>query len=137
MNKTAKPLKSHVIGMIILLIIQYILGMLTNLYVQFPEGGTVGQNWEFMHGQWLVWAHLITGTLIVIGTISLYVRAVKLKNKIWKIAGGIAAGSAILAWVCGEEFVSRQQDIYSLAMSIFFIVALVALGGGLYYAKKQ
>ena len=136
MNKNAKPLKSHAIGMIILLVIQYILGMLTNLYVQFPDGGTVGQNWEFMHGQWLVWAHLITGTLIVIGTVSLYIRALKLKDKTWKIAGGIAAGSAVLAWVCGEEFVSRQQDMYSFAMSVFFIIAFVALGSGLYLAKK-
>lgn len=122
--------------MIALLVIQYILGMLTNLYVQFPEGGSAGRNWEFMHGQWLIWAHLITGTLIVLGTIALYVRALKLKNKVWKLTGGITAASAVLAWVCGEEFVSTQADAYSFAMSVFFIVALVALGWGLYFTNK-
>ncbi|HSW77235.1 MAG TPA: hypothetical protein VLG36_00365 [Candidatus Chromulinivoraceae bacterium] len=85
-----------------------------------------------MHGQWLIWAHLIVGTLIVLGTVSLYVRAIKLKSKPWKIAAGIATGAVVLAWYCGEEFISRQLDIYSYAMSLLFIIAFVSLGSGIY-----
>jgi putative effector of murein hydrolase len=89
-----------------------------------------------MHGQWLIWAHLINGTLIVAGAIALYARAIKLKNKTWKIVGGVTAGSVILAWVCGEEFISKQNDLYSFAMSLFFIIALTSLGAGLYKTKQ-
>jgi hypothetical protein len=127
----------HAMGMIGVLILQYILGIAVNLYVQFPEGASAAQNWDFMRGQWLVWAHLILGTLIVLGTISLYVRAIKLKDKTWKIAGGIAMGSVILAWISGEEFVSGQVDIYSFIMSLLFIIALVSLGWGVYQSKKK
>ncbi len=137
MNKSALKLKPHAIGMVILLAVEYVLGMLTNLYVQFPAGGSIGQNWEFMHSQWLIWAHLIIGTLIILGMIALYVQAVKLKNRIWKIAGGIASASSVLAWICGEEFVSRQAAGYSLAMSLFFIIALLALGAGLYQTSRR
>ena len=136
MDKNTQRLNKHVIGVIILLVIQYVLGMAINLYVQFPEGASVRQNWEFMQGQWLVWAHIVAGTLIVLGLISLYIQAVKLKDKVWKITGGIAAVSSIVAWAFGEEFISRQNDFYSFAMSVFFIAALVSLCVGLYKARK-
>lgn len=136
MKGNLQQIRKHATGLIGLLVAQYILGMLTNLYVHFPERASVAKNWEFMRGQWLVWAHLITGTLIVFGAIALYIKAVELRNKTWKVAGGITTGSAIVAWVCGEEFVSSQSDLYSFAMSVFFIVALVALGVGLYKAKQ-
>lgn len=123
--------------MVSLLVVQYVLGMAVNLYVHFPEGGSAAQNWEFMRGQWLIWAHLVVGTLLVLGTIALYVRAMQLKDKTWKIAGGIGAAANILAWISGEEIISRQQDIYSFAMSFFFIVAIVALGWGLYRTNPK
>jgi len=58
------------------------------------------------------------------------------KNRVWKIAG-IATGSAIVAWICGEEFISKQVGWYSLAISLFFIIALVPLGWGAYQGRSH
>lgn len=129
-------LSRHGIGLMGGLVVQYILGMLTNLYVSFPENGTVNQNWEFTRGQWLVLAHILIGLLLIFGTASLYVRAIRAKDRTWKIAGGIAAGSVILAFVSGEEFVSNQSDVYSFAMSLFFILALGSIAWGVYKTKE-
>lgn len=128
-------LNKHAVAMISLLVVQYLVGMLTNLYIHFPEGESVAHQWKFASGQWLVMLHVIVGTLLVFGVMALYVQAIKMKDKTWKIAGGIASGSVILAFICGEEFVSRQSDMYSFAMSLFFIVALGAICWGIYKAR--
>jgi hypothetical protein len=135
-NQT-RTLNKHGMGMLVLLIVQYVLGTLANLFVQFPENASVGQNWEFMRGQWLIWAHVIVGTLIVLGVLALYVRAIKMKDKVWKISGGIASGSVILAFISGEEFVSKPQALLSLTMSLLFIVALLSISWGVYKTKER
>lgn len=120
--------------MFILLVVQYIFGMIANLYVQLPAHAD--KNLGLSHGGWIVWVHILLGTLLVFGTIALYIRAVKAKNKIWKISGGISSLSVILAWAYGDDFFVGQKNADSLAMSIFFIIALIALGWGIYKAKK-
>ena len=129
-------LRGHSIGMIALLIIESLLGMMINIYVQLPAGASTSKNWEFAQGQWLVWAHIIVGSLLVLGVIALYIRAIKLKDRIWKIAGGIASVSVILAFVCGEEFVSNPRNILSFAMSLFFTVAVLSVFWGIYQTKE-
>src|SRR5258708_4319296 len=76
-------LKTHTLGLIIGLSLEYILGMTTNLYVHFPEGVKEGAAWEFAWSQIPLAAHIILGLLLVVGASALVVKAIKAKDKNW------------------------------------------------------
>ena len=44
---TRRVLRSQGLGMLFALTVQYILGMIANLFVQFPDTTVEGQLWEF------------------------------------------------------------------------------------------
>lgn len=129
-------LRNHSISMIGLLVVQYLLGTYAGFFVEFPEDATVSEAWKFAMGNWIVMLHIVVGTLVVVGLVGLYVRAVMLKDRTWQIAGAIAAGSSVLSWLCGEEFIAKQSDMYSFAMAVFFMIALLALGWGVYKSRS-
>jgi multisubunit Na+/H+ antiporter MnhC subunit len=128
-------LRGHALGLMGLLVVQYVLGMLSNMYVSFPENNTDWQQWHYAEGQLLIVAHIVVGMALLLGMIVLWVRAMKLRDKAWKIAGGLGTGSVVLAIVSGSEFISNQKDGYSFAMSLFFITAVASLGWGIYKTK--
>jgi hypothetical protein len=131
----SKKLRLHGIIILAFLLAEYIFGMLTNLYIHFPEGNTSGQQWEYAGGQGLVIAHIILGTLLVLTAISLLTMAIKAKDRIWKLVASVGFGAILLASAFGSEFVSKQNESSSFWMSLFFIVAVAAYGWGLYTTK--
>jgi hypothetical protein len=129
-------LRGHALGMLGILVVEYGLGMLSNLYVNFPEGSTDWQHWHYAESQVLLISHIAVGMVLLLGVIALWVRAMMLRDKTWKIAGGLGLGSVVLAIVSGSQFVSTQEDGFSLAMSLFFLAALASLGWGVYKSKS-
>ncbi len=129
-------LKQQAFGMIAGLVLQYLLGMYTNMFVEFPEGGNVGQNWEFAKSNPVLFLHILLGTLLIVGSLTLLVRSYLSKNKNWKIATGFGFGGIIIAWVAGEEFIGAQNDQYSLVMSVAFLVALLSYCWGIYKSDR-
>lgn len=129
--------KLRIQGMIMLgfLIGQYVLGMLTNLYVKFPENKTNYQQWQYANGQLLIGLHIILGVLLLIGSIVLLVRAIRMKDRVWRVAATIGLGSILLAVISGSEFISTQNHAYSLIMSALFVSSVAAYGWGLYKTK--
>lgn len=117
------------------LIGQYVLGMLTNLYVKFPENKTNYQQWQYANGQLLIGLHIILGVLLLIGSIVLLVRAIRMKDRVWRVAATIGLGSILLAVISGSEFISTQNHAYSLIMSALFVSSVAAYGWGLYKTK--
>ncbi len=134
--KTTNTLRTHGFVILGLLVAQYVLGILTNLFIMFPENKTDWQQWDFAKSQLLLVAHIILGILLLFGSIALLVRAIKLKDRTWKIVASIGLVSILLAIVSGSEFVSTQQAAYSLGMSILFIIVLGAFGWGIYKTKN-
>ena len=132
---TASKMRNHGMGLLALLLLQFVLGMLTNLFVSFPETNDGYKQWDYARSHILVIAHIALGMLLLIGTIVLFVRAVRARDRNWKIASGLGLGSVILAIMSGSEFISSQNDALSFAMAMFFVVALVSLGWGVYKSK--
>ena len=122
-------------AMIVLLALQYILGLAVMAFVKFPESATVAQYWDFANSQWLLVTHMAVGTGLVIGAVVILVRAILQKNTIWKIAGSIGFISIIIAGLGGERFVSTQSDVWSLVMGIGFLAAFLSYGWTLYVSK--
>jgi hypothetical protein len=134
MNASPK-LRRHALGLLGLLAVQYGLGMLSNLYVGFPENNTEWQQWQYAEGQLLIVSHIVVGIALLLGLIVLWARAARAGDKTWKIAAGLGTGSVVLAIITGSKFISTQAEGFSLAMSIFFIAAVASLGWGIYRSK--
>jgi hypothetical protein len=128
-------LRRHAFILLGILAVQYLLGMLANFYVSFPEGKGAGQEWDFAKNQILVTSHIIIGLLLLVGIVALMVRAIRANDRVWKISSGLAFGSVALAAVSGSDFITSQKDLSSLAMSIFFVTAVVSLAWGTYKSR--
>lgn len=129
-------LRGHAIGMVALLVIQYLLGIAAALFVHFPESGNDVVFWEFARTQTLVVLHILVAALILIGTIALWVRAIIYKNKLWQIVAGLSLMAVIVAVLGGAKFIPSQSDSYSFIMAVGFIAAFISYGWGIYSSKK-
>jgi uncharacterized membrane protein YhaH (DUF805 family) len=132
-----KSLTGHARGMIGLLIAEYLLGVVTNLYVQFPAGQNESGLWAFSRGQSLILLHILVGILLLFGTIALLARARKNRDSVWSFAAVVALCAVLLAMVTGLLFVGSQLALYSLLMSLSFITALLAYFYGLYASRSH
>jgi len=117
------------------LIVQYILGMFSNLYVVFPDTTIPGKLWEFAWSQASEASHIILGIFLFIGTLVLLIRARVYRNRIWTVASGTALAGILVAIYGGVSFIPTQNDPYSLLMSVAFIVAMMAMVWGYYTSK--
>jgi hypothetical protein len=122
--------------MIFALAVQYILGMITNLFVQFPDTTVEGQLWGFAWTQVSEAAHIILGLLLFVGGLVLLIRSISSKNRTWTVAASTGLAGILVAIYGGVMFIPTQNDPYSLVMSIAFIVSLLAYGWGVYVSKN-
>jgi hypothetical protein len=125
------------LGMMVALLVQYVLGMVVNLYVTVPardHGGgiftAIGR--AFANGPAALASHAGLGLLIVAGTISLVVRSVLSRRRalIWLSAVTLLA--VLGAAVNGAAFVDSGSNGPSLGMAILTGVALLCLALSLY-----
>lgn len=130
-----ETLKQHGTFLLIFLILQYLLGMTTNLFVQFPQDKRDGQLWEFAWRQLPLAAHIILGILLLLGALVLVIKAIRQKNKPWIILSSFGALSILIAGMSGAIFIPTQMAIYSFVMAFTFIVALISYGWGLYISN--
>ncbi|MFZ1041860.1 MAG: hypothetical protein WCA79_21725 [Anaerolineales bacterium] len=131
-SKTQNGLRTHAIFMIGVLVIQYILGMIANMFVQFPDTTDLGQLWEFARSQFTTGAHIVIGTLLLLGAIIFVIRTARAKIGGWIASSVVGLIAIVAAFYGGVTFVSSQVDAYSLVMALATIVAFLAYGWGLY-----
>jgi hypothetical protein len=129
--KSQGGLRTHAGFMIGGLVIQYTLGMLTNLFVKFPDSGQEGQMWEFAWSQLPTAAHIITGSLLFIGAVVLVIRAARQGSRSWILSSAVGLAAIVSAIYGGVRFIPSQVDAYSLLMALSAIVAILAYGWGL------
>ena len=131
-SKTQNGLRNYAIVIIGLLVIQYALGMVTNMFVQFPDTSDVGQLWEFTRSQLPSGAHMWVGVLLVLSAIIFVIQSAIKKNRSWIVSSVVGLVAIMTAFYGGVMFVSSQIDAYSMVMALAFIIAFVAYGWGLY-----
>jgi hypothetical protein len=124
--------------------LQFLAGMLLNLFVTVPTnhsgsnaanyfvGGYHGLVWALAdHGGWELSFHVYLAILLALGSISLCIRAATEHNKSWAIAGAIAALFTIGAFFNGLSFINYNHDISSMIMATCWLVAVGSLVFGL------
>ena len=123
------------LAVLIILIVQFALGIGVNLYVTLPAVGTPGRSSDqfFSNGPLLA-IHAVLGLLLVIGAIAVLVRAIiaRIATLIVTSVAGLAA--IVFAAVFGSGFTDKLTDGYSLGMALATAVALACYAIGLYAA---
>jgi hypothetical protein len=122
--------KRHARGLLIGLAIQYVFGMVVNLYYEFPDTTDAHALEQAAWSHWPLAVHMILAILLVISAIVFVVQAVRAKDKRWIMISSLGLIALALAGHFGDQFVRTQQEGYSFAMAMAFIVAAVAYGWG-------
>ena len=138
MNKgeeKAQSFRSQAFGMVIFLLVEFIFGMYTTLYVHFPEKASVKESWMFSSKQMILNIHMMLGLLIVIGALVFFISAIVAKQSLWIVSTTVAIIGILLAVLGGVVFIPTQTDLYSFLMSIGFTLSVAAYGWGLYLDK--
>ena len=131
-TKTQTGLRTYAIVTLVFLAIQFVLGMITNLFLPFPQTDQPGVLWDFARSQLPIFAHIIVGIGLLVSAIVFVIRAARQQNRGWLGSTVIGLIAILVALFGGVNYTTFQQDTYSLIMSLGFIGAVLAYGWGLY-----
>lgn len=119
----------------LLLVLQYLFGMLVNLYVQFPStlpGGNAW-GWAFTNSAFTQ-IHVYLGSLLLLVSLAALLLGIIARSIPGVIAAVVGFAMTLFAYLAGVSFLSYgQQSASSLVMSLGFLGAMLAylLGYGM------
>ena len=125
-------LRRVALAALIMLVVQYGLGIILNLYIAVPASDAhAGIMQEIASGPAMLTLHALLGLGLIGAAVVLLVRAVRLDDRV--IAVLAAAGLTAIggAFASGEIFVHNGQSGASLAMALLTGVALLCYIGAL------
>jgi hypothetical protein len=119
------------LAILIVLIVQFALGIGVNLYVALPAAGHPGHASWFGNGVLLA-LHAALGMFLILAALFVLIRAIMARTVtlIVSSAGGLVA--ILLAAFFGSGFTDKLTDGYSLGMAIAFAAALACYTIGLF-----
>ena len=137
---SSTKLKRQAIGLLVGYALQFLVGMLLNLFVTIPDKhpGDSGSNyfarsWHSLvwtlsgHGGWTLAFHVYLGCVLALGSISLFIGALMQRSRRWSVAGGVAALFTIGAFFNGLSFIDFNKDISSMTMATCWLAAVSSL----------
>jgi hypothetical protein len=141
MNPSLKLIRAFritVLFTLIALVLEFILGIYTNLFVEFPDSLVNGNAWQWSMAQSpIIGAHVLIGSLLLAASLLSLGLGLALKSK--AAIGSSLAGLAMmgLAYFSGSAFLANiQVDGYSFAMALGFMGTLVAYGAAYYLTRS-
>jgi hypothetical protein len=126
-------LRQASLAILIVLIIQFALGIGVNLYTTLPAAGHPGHNSFFGNGAVLA-IHAALGMFLILAAIFVLVRAIIARNATLIVTSVAGLAAIILAAVFGSGFADKLTDGYSLGMALATAGALACYAIGLYAA---
>lgn len=132
-NKRSSPSQKISVIILAILLLQFILGIYTNLYISIPSRSNgvsfaMGQMTGSMGSYGPIFMlHMILGPILVIISLITFVLALTYKNKTEIIFLSIGLVSILVAGFAGMVFfMGGGHNIYSLIMALGFIIAFSA-----------
>ena len=135
----SRQVRNAPIGMIVTLLVQFLLGMWVNLFVDIPKdhqganppeyfsGVAVNVTWAILHGPSIFLVlHAVLGLILVAGSISFVVQAVGSGPRSLAIAAIVGAVAVLFAGLNGGSFLNYHEDFSSMIMASFFAIAVGA-----------
>ena len=123
-------LRANALAAVVMLLIQYGLGMWVDLYATLPEKGDGKGTFAAFgdavaHGPAGLALHAVLGTLLLVTAIALIVRAALARNAAAAVIGAVAFLAIVAAWLSGARFVGTGADGASFGMAVATGVALL------------
>jgi hypothetical protein len=136
-SKLFRAFRVIVLLTLIALALEFILGVYTSLFIEFPDSLQNGNAWAWsMSHDPIVTTHVFLGTLLVVASLLAMGLSIALKNKTaitWTAAGLVMM---IVAYLSGSIFLANiQVDAYSFSMALGFLGALITNGVGFYLTR--
>jgi hypothetical protein len=135
---TAGPdrLRRGSLAVLVLLVVEYAIGMYVNLYVTVPgadHGGGLGS--AVANGPASLSVHAVLGLLLGLGALGVTAQSILIRR--WDLIGSSVIGllAVIFASVTGPGFASTGDDSASMAMSVLTGVAMLCYGANLYILR--
>jgi hypothetical protein len=135
---SAPELRRTMVGIVVVLQVQFLLGMAVNLFVMIPTqhpgarppeyfGGVVQSvSWAILQGPPLLILHASLGLLLVLAAAGVAIRA-------WRSGGGMVRWTTVLgalfilaAGFNGGSFLNYNEDFSSMIMAALFALAVVS-----------
>ncbi len=137
-NRMLERFRAGATGILVLLLAQFALGMIANLYVEFPSplAGGDAFAWAFGHSL-VVTVHVLLAALLLAA--SLVTAEFAAWSGVPTVARSGVAGLllVLVAAVCGIWFLTDGQgNASSLLMALAFMGAFVAYAAGLHAARS-
>jgi hypothetical protein len=131
-------LRQASLAVLIMLIVQFALGIGVNLYVTLPPPGTPGRSNDqaFSNGPLLA-AHAVVGLLLVITAIYLLIRAIIARHVTLIVTSVVGLAAIITAAIYGAGFASKVTDADSMRTAMATAAALASYAIGLFAAPPQ
>jgi hypothetical protein len=145
----AAGIRTGYFAVLLLLVVQFLLGMAVNLFVTIatnhpgsnpPEyfGGVVQSvAWAVLHGPLLLVLHASLGLLLVIYSVNLLAQGIQTRTRRFTIPTSFGAFGILAAGFNGGSFLNYNQDFSSMIMAGFFAIAVVSYVIGLYIAPTN
>ena len=130
-------LRGASMGALVMLIIQFAIGMIVNLYVTIPGGDHGSGFWAAIgraltDGPAALTVHAALGLLLVITSVSLVVRAAACRYVPVIVASSIGLLAILGAAASGSRFVSTGLNSASISMAAATAVAMLCYAVSLY-----
>ncbi len=119
------------LAILIVLIVQFALGISVNLYVTLPAAGHPGHS-SWFGNDTLLALHATLGMILVLAAIFVLVRAIMARNAALIVTSSAGLVSIGLAFFFGASFTDKLTNGYSLGMALAFAVALACYTIGLF-----
>ena len=138
-HKYQRAFHLDVLLTLLVLVLEYILGMYTALFVQFPDSLVNGNAWSWSMSQSpVIMAHVFLGTLLVVGSLLALGFSIASKSKIAIRASVVGLVAILIAYLSGSTFLANvQSDGYSFSMSLGFLGALFSYGAAYYLTRPS
>jgi hypothetical protein len=122
---------------LILLLIQYVLGMGVNLYVTLPAAGSGGRDIgkAFTSGPALA-VHAVLGLLLILMALSMIVRAVIARHRASIVTSVVGLVFIAAAAGDGVSFVHNSTNATSFGMALATGIAMLSYAIGLFLARR-
>jgi hypothetical protein len=138
---TLAGLRANSLAAVVMLIIEFALGIVVNLYGGLPAsdaGKTIfgAFGGAVTGGPVALTLHALLGTLLLIAGISALVRASLLGRGVLITVSAIALVAILFAWLAGTKFVGNSGSGESLVMALATCVAVICYAGILFGAVE-
>lgn len=138
-NYLIKAFRIQALVVMVCLIVQFVLGMYTALYVQFPDTLVNGNGWSWsMQESPIIMAHVILGSLLVLLAISMIGFGLAARSKPAIISALTGLGMTGLAYLSGGAFLANvANNDSSFLMALGFMGCVLAYGTAYYFTRPE